>query len=67
MGRGAFEELLEFSEDLCENAGECGHRAFTIMAGALDGMAVAAEPAFLRGAFRRRLRCVRLCALRAGF
>lgn len=51
MGRGAFEELLEFSEDFCENAGECGHRAFTIMAGALDGMAVAAERLSYEGPF----------------
>ncbi len=32
MGRGAFGELLEFSEDFCEKAAECGHRSFTIMA-----------------------------------
>ena len=42
-GRGAFGELMEFSEDFCDRAAECGHRSFLIMAGALDGMAVEAE------------------------
>ena len=32
MESGNFGELLEFSEDFCEKAGECGHRSFTIMA-----------------------------------
>lgn len=36
MGQASFGELLEFSEDFCEKAGECGHRSFTIMSGALD-------------------------------
>ena len=38
MGRGAFGELLEFPEDFCETAAECGHRSFTILAGAFDGI-----------------------------
>ena len=42
-GRAAFGELMDFSEDFCERAAECGHRSFVIMAGALDGMAVEAE------------------------
>lgn len=37
MERGAFGELLEFPEDFCETAAECGHRSFTILAGAFDG------------------------------
>ena len=41
--RGAFGELLEFSESFCERAAECGHRSFVIMAGALDGVTVEAE------------------------
>lgn len=45
MEKGTFGELLEFSEDFCEKAAECGHRSFTIMAGALDGMDV--EPSRL--------------------
>lgn len=42
-GRGAFGELLDFNEDFCERAAECGHRSFVIMAGALDGQAVEAR------------------------
>ena len=41
--RGDFGEMLEFDETFCEKAAECGHRSFVIMAGALDGMAVAAR------------------------
>lgn len=40
MGEGRFGELLEFSESFCEQAAECGHRCFTMMAGALDGQKV---------------------------
>ncbi len=36
MGRAAFGELFDFSPSLLEGAGECGHRSFTIMAGAFD-------------------------------
>ncbi len=36
-GRGAFGELLDFDENFCDKAAECGHRSFVIMAGALDG------------------------------
>lgn len=36
MGNGDFGKLLEFSEDFCEKAGECGHRSFVMMAGVLD-------------------------------
>lgn len=43
MGRGTFDELFGFPERLCESAGECGHRAFVIMAGAFDGTAVEAR------------------------
>ena len=42
-GRGAFREMLEFDEGLCERAAECGHRSFVIMAGALDGCEVDAK------------------------
>ena len=34
MGRGAFEELLSFDEELLEKSQECGHRSFIIMGGA---------------------------------
>lgn len=43
MGRAEFGELLDFSEEFCERAAECGHRSFVIMAGTLDGMAVVPE------------------------
>ena len=42
-GRAAFGELFDFDEAFCERAAECGHRSFVILAGALDGLAVAAE------------------------
>lgn len=51
MGRGAFGELLEFSEDFCEKAAECGHRSFTILAGAFDRTAVEAERLSYEGTF----------------
>lgn len=42
MGRAAFGELFDFSENFCERAAECGHRSFVIMAGLWDGMKVKA-------------------------
>lgn len=51
MGRGAFGELLEFSEEFCEKAAECGHRSFTILAGAFDRTAVKAERLSYEGPF----------------
>ncbi len=43
MGRGDFDELMDFDEALCQHAAECGHRSFVMMAGALDGKAVKIE------------------------
>ncbi len=43
MGRAAFGELFDFDEAFCDRAAECGHRSFVIMAGAFDGLRVAAE------------------------
>ncbi len=51
MGRGAFGELFDFSEDFCDKAAECGHRSFTIMAGALDGLKVKTERLSHQGTF----------------
>ena len=51
MGRGAFGELLEFSEDFCEKAAECGHRSFTIMAGAFDKTGVESKQLSYEGPF----------------
>lgn len=42
-GRASFGEMLEFDEDFCDKAAECGHRSFVIMAGALDGIDVEAK------------------------
>lgn len=39
MGKGDFKELFDFTEDFCKKAGECGHRSFTMMAGALEAEA----------------------------
>lgn len=43
MERAAFGELLQFDEGFCDKAAECGHRSFTIMAGAFDRTAVDAK------------------------
>ena len=51
MGRAAFGELFDFSEDFCESAAECGHRSFVIMAGAFDGRDVRAERLLYEGPF----------------
>ena len=51
MGKGAFGELLTFPEDFCEKAGECGHRSFTMMAGAMDGKAVVSRRLTYEGPF----------------
>lgn len=51
MGRAAFGELFHFPEDFCEKAGECGHRSFTIMAGALDQTEVTAQRLSYEGPF----------------
>lgn len=51
MGRADFKELLRFPESFCEKAGECGHRSFTILAGALDGTAGTARRLSYEGPF----------------
>jgi len=51
MERGAFGELLEFAENFCDKAGECGHRSFTMMAGALDETEVSPEKLSYEGPF----------------
>ncbi len=43
MASGDFLRFLTMDPDLCERAAECGLRSFQIMAGALDGLAVAPE------------------------
>lgn len=43
LGRAAFGELFDFSEEFCDKAAECGHRSFVILAGAFDGTRVRAN------------------------
>jgi AmmeMemoRadiSam system protein A len=42
-GRAAFGEFLDFDEEFCDRAAECGHRSFVMMAGSLDGLKVKSE------------------------
>ncbi|MGI6216662.1 MAG: AmmeMemoRadiSam system protein A [Coriobacteriales bacterium] len=48
---GNFGDLLEFDENFCEEAGECGHRSFIEMAGSLDGKAVSPKLLSYEGIF----------------
>ena len=43
MSSAEFGKLFDFDSSFCDNAAECGHRSFVIMAGAFDGMSVRAE------------------------
>lgn len=36
MGSGNLRELVDYDEQFCEDAAQCGHRSFTIMGGALE-------------------------------
>lgn len=51
MEAGDFRSLLEFSENFCEKAAECGHRSFIMMAGALDRLEVCARRLSYEGPF----------------
>ncbi len=51
MGHAAFDGLFGFSGEFCEKAGECGHRSFLILAGALDGTEVKTEALSYEGPF----------------
>jgi AmmeMemoRadiSam system protein B len=51
MGRAAFAELLDFPEDFCSQAGECGHRSFVMMAGALSQLQITPEKLSYEGPF----------------
>ncbi len=46
-----FLPLLQLKPELCEAAGECGHRPFVIMAGAFDSRAVKSELLSYEGPF----------------
>ena len=51
MGSGNFPELFSFKDAFLEEAAECGHRSFVLMAGAFDGLAVKAEKLSYEGPF----------------
>ena len=51
MGRAAFDELLDFDENFCDKAAECGHRSFCMMAGVLDGKRLETERLSHEGPF----------------
>lgn len=51
MGSGSFTGLFDFDDAFCDAAAECGHRSFTEMAGALDGLSVTARKLSHEGPF----------------
>lgn len=51
LGRADFKAVLTMPQELCEAAGECGHRSFAILAGSLDRTAVEAEILSYEGPF----------------
>lgn len=46
-----FATMLEMPSELCDNAAECGHRSFVIMAGTLDGLSVKSKLLSYEGPF----------------
>ena len=46
-----FATMLEMPPELCDNAAECGHRSFVIMAGTLDGLSVKSKLLSYEGPF----------------
>lgn len=51
MGSGNFADLFTFKDDFLEEAAECGHRSFVLMAGAFDGLAVESRKLSYEGPF----------------
>lgn len=51
MENAEFEKLLEFDPEFCDEAAQCGHRSFIIMAGALDKTAVLTKRLSYEGPF----------------
>ncbi|NLL75973.1 MAG: AmmeMemoRadiSam system protein A [Clostridiales bacterium] len=51
LAKGELSKALEFSEDFCEKAGECGHRSISIMAGCMAGIPLEAELLSYEGPF----------------
>lgn len=46
-----FESLINMDQDFCEQAGECGHRSFLMLAGALNGLDVTPQILSYEGPF----------------
>lgn len=51
LAKGDFADLFTYKPEFCEAAGECGHRSFVIMAGALDNTAVESKLLSYEGPF----------------
>ncbi len=51
MGSASFGDLFTFSSEFCEQAAECGHRSFVMMAGAFDVTALEAIQLSYEGPF----------------
>lgn len=51
MSSADFTDLLGYDESFCEKAAECGHRSFTMMAGAFDGYDVVPHELSYEGPF----------------
>ena len=51
LGSGDFADFFTYKPEFCEAAGECGHRSFIIMAGALDNTAVESKLLSYEGPF----------------
>ncbi len=51
LENGDFKDFFTFKPEFCEAAGECGHRSFIIMAGALDNTAVESKLLSYEGPF----------------
>lgn len=51
MGSCNFADLFSFKDDFLEEAAECGHRSFVLMAGAFDGLAVESRKLSYEGPF----------------
>ncbi|MDD2968403.1 MAG: AmmeMemoRadiSam system protein A [Lachnospiraceae bacterium] len=51
LEKANFLELFEYPYQFCEKAGECGHKSFLIMAGALNGLEIEAKKLAYEGPY----------------
>ncbi len=51
LAKGDLEKAVDFSEEFCEKAGECGHRSITMMAGCLENIPLNSELLSYEGPF----------------